>query len=75
MGDRSFTDHVVLPVTGAIYRNGEEKPALCWSFEKGIRGESDKTFDFMFRVREGFGIADRCSQLNMPTETFQYTNF
>ena len=32
----------------------------------GIRGESDKAlFDFIIRVREGFGIADRCSQLSI----------
>ena len=76
MGNRSFANRVVLPVTAAIYRNGKEKPAVRWSCEKGIWGESDKMlFDFMFRVREGFGIADQCSQLNMPTETFQYMNF
>ena len=28
MADRSFADRVVLPVTAAIYRNGEEKPVL-----------------------------------------------
>ena len=54
----------------------KKKPAVGWSFEMGIGGESDNMlFDFIFRVREGFGIADRCSQLSMPTETFQYTNF
>ena len=58
--DRSFADRVVLPVTAAIYRNGEEKPAVRWSFEMGIGGESDKMlFDFIFRVREEFGVADR----------------
>ena len=30
--DRSLDDRVVLPVTAAIYRNGEEKPAMRWSF-------------------------------------------
>ena len=28
LADRSFADRVVLPVTAAIYRNGEEKPAM-----------------------------------------------
>ena len=43
----------------------EEKPAMRWSFEMRIGGESDKMlFDFIFRVTEGFGIPDRCSQLN-----------
>ena len=32
----SFADRVVLPVTHAIYRNAEEKPAMRWSFEMGI---------------------------------------
>ena len=45
--DRSFANRVVLPVTAAIYRNGEEKPAVRWSFEKGIWGKSDKMFDFV----------------------------
>ena len=66
MAERTFADRVLLPVTAAIYRNGEEKPAIRWSFEMGIGVESDKKlFDFMFRIREGFGIADRCSQLKI----------
>ena len=62
MTDRSFTDRVVLPVNAAIYRNCEEKPAMSWSFEMGIGGESDKMLlDFIFPFREGFGIPDRFS--------------
>jgi len=39
---------------------------MRWSFGMEIGGESDKIlFDFIFRVREGFGIADRCSQLKI----------
>ena len=69
MVGRSFADHVVLPVTAAIYRNGQEKPAMRWPFEMGIGGESGKMlFDFIFLVREGFGIADRCCQLNIYSE-------
>ena len=57
VAERSFADRVLLPVTAAIYRNGEEKPAMRWSLEMGIGGESDKNlFDLIFRVREGFGI-------------------
>ena len=63
---RAFPDHILLPVTAAIYHTGEEKPAMCWSFEMGIGGESDKElFDFVTRLREGFGIGDRCSQLKI----------
>ena len=64
--ERAFPDRILLPVTAAIYHNGEEKPAMPWSFEIGIGGESDKElFDFVTRLREGFGIGDRCSQLKI----------
>ena len=44
----------------------EEKQAMRWSFEVGIGGEGDKQlFDFIIRLREGFGIGDRCSQLKI----------
>jgi len=33
MAERSFADRVLLPVTAAIYQNGEEKPATHWSLE------------------------------------------
>ena len=60
--ERAFPDGILLPVTAAIYHNGEEKPAMRWSFEMGIAGVSDKElFDFVTRLREGFGIGDRCS--------------
>ena len=36
MADRSFANRVVLPVTDATYRNGEEKPAMRWSFEMEV---------------------------------------
>ena len=39
MADRSFANRVVLPVTDATYRNGEEKPAMRWSFEMGVGGK------------------------------------
>ena len=50
---RAFPDHILLPVTAAIYHNGEQKPAMRWSFEMGIGGESDKElFDFVTCLRE-----------------------
>ena len=64
--ERAFPDRILFPVTVAIYHNGEEKPAMRWSFEMGIGGESDKElFDFVTRLREGSGISDRCSQLKI----------
>ena len=51
--ERAFPDRILLPVTAAIYHNGEEKPAMPWSFEIGIGGESDKElFDFVTCLRE-----------------------
>ena len=53
MTERMGADRVLLPVTTVIYRNGEEKPAICWSFEMGIGVESDeKLFDFIFREKD-----------------------
>ncbi|XP_029197158.1 uncharacterized protein LOC114962364 [Acropora millepora] len=67
--ERAFPDSILLPVTAAIYHNGEEKPAMRWSFEMGIGVESDKElFDFVTRFREGFGIGDRCSQLKIHSQ-------
>jgi len=64
--ERAFPDRILLPVTAAIYHNGQEKPAMRWSFEMGIGDESDKDlFDFLTRLREGYGIGDRCSQLKI----------
>ena len=49
----------MLPVAAAIYQNGEEKSAMNWSFEMEIGSEGDKKlFDFIIRLREGFGIGD-----------------
>jgi len=73
MAERTFADRVLLPVTAAIYRNGQEKTSNTWSFEMGIGVESDKKlFDFIFRIGEGFGIADRYNQ--PKTARFKVTN-
>ena len=62
----AHNDLVLLPVTAVIYRSGQEKAAMRWSFEAAIGRESDKNlFNLILRMREGFGIADRCSQLQI----------
>ena len=39
---------------------------MRWFFEAAIGRESDKNlFNLILRIREGFGIADRCSQLQI----------
>ena len=35
---------VIIPVTGAIYHNGNEKPTERWCFELGMRVATDKDF-------------------------------
>ena len=62
----THVDRILLPVTAAIYKNGVEKPALRWSFEIGIGAVSDKDLHgFIERMRRGFGIANRCTELKI----------
>ena len=69
MTDRSFANRVVLSVNAAIYRNFEEKPAMRWSFEMGIGGESDKMlFDFIFRVRKVFIVHGSTGCIRMVSD-------
>ena len=54
---------VILPVTGAIYHNGNEKPTERWCFELGL-----KIGDFASvssRLQKGFGIKEKCAMLNI----------
>ena len=53
----------------------EEKPAMRWFFEMRTGGESEKMlFDFIFQVTQGFGIPDRCSQLNQQKHSSTRTS-
>ena len=62
----AYNDRVFLPVTAVIYRNGQKKAAMRWSFEAEIGRESNKNlFNLISRIREGCGIADRFSQLQI----------
>ena len=59
-------DGVLLPVIAAIYHNGAEKPAMRWTFEMALGATSDRNLLLSKeRLRGGFGIADRCSELNI----------
>ena len=52
-----------------IYRKGEEKPAMRWSFEMGIGGKSEKMlFGFIFRVRTVFMVDCSTDCLRMVTD-------
>ena len=62
----AHNDRVLLPIIALIYRNGQEKAAMRWSFEAAVGRKSDKNlFNLILRIREGFGIAVRCSQLQI----------
>ena len=57
---------VIVPVTGAIYHNGNEKPTERWCFELGMRTVSDKDFtSVLSRLQKGFGIKEKCAMLKI----------
>ena len=57
---------VIVPFTGAVYQNGNEKPTERWCFELGMRTISDKDFtSVLSRFQKGFGIKEKCAMLNI----------
>ena len=57
---------VILPATGAIYHNGQEKPTERWTFELGLSVTGDKVFSTVLkRLEKGYGIKDKCTALNI----------
>ena len=57
---------VIVPVTGSIYHNGNEKPTERWCFELGMRTVSDKDFtSVLSRLQKGFGIKKKCAMLKI----------
>ena len=56
----------IVPVTGAIYHNGQEKPTERWTFEVGLHLSEDKHFATVVRcLDKGYGIKDKCTALNI----------
>ena len=57
----------IVPITGAIYHNGQEKPTERWSLELGLNLSEDKILSAVLkRLREkGYGIKDKCTALNI----------
>ena len=57
---------VIVPVTGAIYHNGNEKPTERWCFELGMRTVSDKDFtSVLSRLQKGFNIKEKCAKFKI----------
>ena len=53
----------IVPVTGAIYSNGQEKPSSRWSFEIGLNLTEDKFLSTVLkRLEKGYGIKDKLSE-------------
>ena len=56
----------IVPVTGAIYSNGQEKPSSRWSFEIGLNLTVDKFLSTVLkRLEKGYGIKFKCAALNI----------
>ena len=57
---------VIVPVTGAVYHNGNEKPTGRWCLELGMRTVSDEDFmSVLSRLQTGFSIKEKCAMLNI----------
>ena len=50
--ERAFPDCILLPVTAAIYHNGEQKPAMHWPFEMGVGGKVIRSYSILLPVLE-----------------------
>ena len=59
MAERSFADHVLLPVTAAIYRNGEEKPAMMCHTNRTSHATSVLFFLIFFWEKIEGGVAGK----------------
>ena len=56
----------IVPVTGVIYHNGQEKPTERWSFELGLNLSEDKILSTVLkRLEKGYGIKEKCVALNI----------
>ena len=57
---------VIVPFTGTVNHNGNEKPTERWCFELGMRTISDKDFTSVLRrFQKGFGIKEEYAMLNI----------
>ena len=56
----------IVPVTGAIYHNGQEKPTERWSFELGLNLSEDNILSTVLkRLEKGYGIKEKCAALSI----------
>ena len=51
----------IVPVTGAIYSNGQEKSSYRWSFDIRLNLTEDKFLSTVLKhLEKGYGIKDKC---------------
>ena len=56
---------VIVPVTDAIYHNGNEKPTERWCFELGLMIGDRDFASILGCLQKGFGINIKCAMLNI----------
>eukprot|EP00794_Sanderia_malayensis_P002785 gene2785-3222_t len=56
----------IVPVTAAIYHNGQEKPTERWSFELGLSVSENKLLSSILKwLERGHGVKDKASALGI----------
>lgn len=56
----------IVPVTAAIYHNGQEKPTERWSLEFGLTLSEDKHLSTIIkRLEKGYGVKNKTSALGI----------
>lgn len=70
-GDNGVVNEVrepttIVPVTAAIYHNGQEKPTERWSLELGLTLSEDKHLSTIIkRLEKGYGVKNKTSALDI----------
>ena len=54
----------IVPVTGAIYRSGREKPDIKWNFEVKLSADDIVLSRFKNRLQFFLGVKQRSEELN-----------
>jgi len=64
----------IVPVTGAIYRSGREKPDIKWNFEVKLSTDDILLSQFKNRLQFFLGVKQRCEELNIDKFTLKLLN-
>jgi len=64
----------IVPVTGAIYRSGREKPDIKWNFEVKLSTDDIVLSQFKNRLQFFLGVKKRCEELNIDKFTLKLLN-